>query len=91
MSAKAPEFLEGPQKLRAYYVRIAAGNPRNPQWPHGVEVCDLWLDLQRKEALTQSDIDAVLNKLQSELKAGSGWYIMRDQFTSWAKEKGFVA
>jgi len=41
--------------------------------------------------LTQADIDAVVQELQSEVKPGSGWYVMRDQFTSWAREKGFVA
>ena len=49
MSAMAPEFLEGPEKLREYYVRIAARNQHDSQWTHGVEICDRWLDLQRNE------------------------------------------
>ena len=90
MSAKAPEFLEGPEKLRAYYVRIAARSPQDPQWAHGIEVCDRWLSLQQRQDLTQADIDSVLQELRSQARPGSGWYIMRDQFTAWATEKGFV-
>jgi len=91
MLSKAPEFFEGPENLRAYYVRIAARNQRDPQWAHGVAVCDRWLALQKIEVLKQADIDAVLQELRSEARPGSGWTIMQDQFTAWAREKGFVA
>jgi len=33
----------------------------------------------------------VLQELRSEARPGSGWCIMQDQFTAWAREKGFVA
>jgi len=88
MASKWPEFLVGPEKLREYYVHIAASNP-DPHWANGVEACDRWLDLQRREAVTQSDVDAVLDRLHTETKHGSAWSIMLDQFTCWAKERGF--
>ncbi len=90
MPARWPEFLVGPERLKAYYVRIASRSPRNSHWSNGVQVCEQWLALQRRQRVAQSDIDALLHRMQDEPKPGSAWSIMQDQFTCWAAEHGFA-
>ncbi len=90
MGAKWPEFLVGPERLRAYYVRIASRSPGKSHWTNGVQVSERWLELQRRQGVTQSDIDALLHRMQAEPRPGSAWSIMLDQFTCWAAEQGFA-
>ena len=72
----------GLSDLRRYFEMMAQDDP-NPQWQHGLEMCQLWFMLNT-EKVTQDVIDSILARLDAEPNPGPVWLDLRAQLARWA-------
>ena len=77
-------------ELMSYFRQLVEQQPSEPHWAHGVEVCERWASLLRRESVSQNEIDEVCKRLRQEPGPGSGWVDLTHRFNSWARGRGFT-
>ncbi len=78
-----------PKRFHEYFLSRAAKEPRDPHWRNGVAMCDRWLALMARSDVSQTEIDAFIQRLDTEPDCGTGWVEMGLRFRAWARKKGF--
>jgi len=62
----------GSHELLEYFEQVNNSYP-GQHWRNGVEMCRRWIAMQSNLALTREEVDAFLERLDSEPNPGSGW------------------
>jgi len=78
------------EKAKRYFERLAQQNP-SPHGGNGVAICQQFLELQHRQAVSQSDVDNLLARLVAEPSPGTGWYEVEILCRHWARQRGFEA